>query len=328
MVYELVRGLTAAGHHVTLFATGDSQSRHLRFVYPTPVWPPDPRVELFHCRSAARAIARERFDVVHAHAPSMIFFADELATPCVYTIHHAHDDRLADVYRRRPGVHYVAISNRQAQLEPELACQVIHHGLDPERYPLGRGGGYAAFLGRIARCKGPELAIGAARAAGLPIRLAGEIHAADATPDWQIAMASAFSQRGVHHVGQVGGTRKAEFLGGARALLMPLRWEEPFGLVMIEAMLCGTPVIAFRRGAAPEIVDEGVTGFLVADVDEMAFALAKLDRFDRFDRAGCRCRARARFSAGRMVLAYERLYARAIARLDLAGGAEESSYAG
>lgn len=327
VVHELVRGLTGAGHHVTLFATGDSRAPDLRFVYPAPVWPPDPQAEVVHCKHAARAIARERFDVVHAHTPSMVSFGEGVGAPCVYTLHHVHDDRLTEVYRRRRGVHYVAISARQAQLEPQLACQVIHHGLDPQSYPLDRGeGDYAAFLGRLAPCKAPDLAIAAARAAGLSIRLAGEIHPVDATPDWMAVMASALAQPGVLHLGEMGGARKARFLGGARALLMPLRWEEPFGLVMIEAMLCGTPVIAYARGAAPEIVDEGTTGFLVEDEDEMAAVLAQLDRFDR---PGCRLRAAARFSSARMVRDYERVYARAIALAGIpVGRAEESSYAG
>ena len=327
VAHELVRGLTAAGHHVTLFATGDSRARDLRFVYPAPVWPPDPQAELVHCRYAARAIARARFDVVHAHTPSMVSFAHGLEAPCVYTLHHVHDDRLTEAYLREKGVSYVAISARQADFEPQLACQVIHHGLDPRRYPLGRGDGdYAAFLGRFAPCKAPELAIAAARAAGISIRLAGELQPVDATPDWMAVMASALAQPGVLHLGEIGGARKARFLGRARALLMPLRWEEPFGLVMIEAMLCGTPVIAFARGAAPEIVDEGTTGFLVDDQVEMAAVLAQLDRFDR---AGCRMRAVARFSSARMVRDYERVYARAIAGGGiLAGRAEESIYAG
>ncbi len=327
VVHELVRGLTAAGHHVTLFATGDSRAPDLRFVYPAPVWPPDPQAEVVHCRHAARVIARERFDVVHAHTPSMVSFAEGIGAPCVYTLHHAHYDQLTEVYLRRRDVLYVAISARQAQLEPQLDCQIVHHGLDPRSYPLGRGDGdYAAFLGRLAPCKAPELAIAAARAVGISIRVAGEIHPVDAMPDWMAVMASALAQPGVLHLGETGGARKARFLGGARALLMPLRWEEPFGLVMIEAMLCGTPVIAYSRGAAPEVVDEGTTGFLVEDDHEMAAVLARLDRFDR---AGCRRRAAARFSSRRMVRDYERVYARAIAGAGiLAGGAAESSYAG
>jgi glycosyltransferase involved in cell wall biosynthesis len=327
VVHELVRGLSAAGHDVTLFATGDSRARDLRYVYSAPVWPPDRRAELRHCAAAARAIAGERFDLVHAHTPAMLSFADELGAPLVYTIHHARDDRLTQAYRRRPFVRYVAISARQAELVPELACEVIHHGLDPERHPLGHGeGDYALFLGRLSPVKAPELAIAAARAANVAIRLAGELHVDDATPGWKVELSAALAQPGVLHVGPVSGERKMRLLGGARALLMPLRWEEPFGLVMIEAMMCGTPVVAFPRGAALEIVDEGITGFLVGDLAEMAAALARLDAFDR---VACRRRAQARFGSARMVRAYERVYARAGATAQLAaGGAEESSYAG
>lgn len=328
-MHELVRGLAAAGHHVTLFATGDSRWRDLRYVYPSPVWPPDPRAELVHCRHAVRVIAAEVFDVVHTHAPAMVALAGEVGVPFVHTLHHARDERLTQLYHRQPDVEYVAISARQAELEPEVRCHVIHHGLDPETYPLGQGGGdYAAFLGRISPCKAPELAITAALAAGVRIRLAGEVHLADATPAWQQVMAAALRWPGVQHLGRVGGKRKMRFLGDARALLMPLRWEEPFGLAMIESMLCGTPVIAFARGAAPEIVDEGLTGFLVKDAAEMARVLGSLQRFDRI---ACRRRAQSRFSAARMVREYERVYAIALgtrATAYPAGGAEESTYAG
>lgn len=327
VVHELARGLVAAGHHVTLFATGDSRGPDVRFVFPRPVWPPEHQAELHHCSAAARAIAGERFDVVHAHAPAMLAFAEELRVPTVYTLHHVRDERLTRAYLRHPGVRYVAISARQGQLEPELACQVVHHGLDIARYPAGRGErDDAVFLGRLVPCKAPELAIAAARGARLPIRLAGTVHPRDASPKWQAELVAALARRGVQHVGTVGGERKMELLGGARALLMPLRWEEPFGLVMVEAMLCGTPVIAFPRGAAPEIVDEGVTGFLVEDEDEMAAALARLRRFDR---VACRSRAQARFSAGRMVRDYELIYASAAAAAGLGPqGPEETSYAG
>ncbi len=327
VVHELVRGLEAAGHDVTLFATGDSRARDLRYLYDAPVWPPDRDAELRHCGAAARAIARERFDVVHAHVPAMVAFAGELGSPLVYTLHHARDDRLTQAYLRRPSVHYVAISARQAQLEPELACEVVHHGLDPERHPLGHGeGDYALFLGRLSPCKAPQVAVAAARAAHVPIRLAGEVHVVDATPEWKAELGAALADPNVLYVGPVGGERKMQLLGGARALLMPLGWEEPFGLVMIEAMLSGTPVIAFPRGAAPEIVDEGITGFLVDGQAEMAAVLAQLETFDRM---ACRRRAQARFRSARMVRDYERVYARAVATAGLsAGGAEESSYAG
>jgi glycosyltransferase involved in cell wall biosynthesis len=326
VVYELTRGLRAAGHQVTLFATGDSLGDDVRYVYPRPVWPPDREAERAHCAHAARVIAKERFDVVHAHTPALLEVAADLGAPCVYTIHHERETRRTQAYLARPDVHYVAISGRQAALVPELACEVVHHGLDPRQYPLGRGkGGYAAFLGRLSPCKAPEVAIAAAVSAGVPLRLAGEVHLCDASPEWRKAFVAALGRRGVSHLGSVGGRRKVRFLGAACALLMPLRWEEPFGLVMIEAMLCGTPVIAFPRGASPEIVDEGITGFLVEGEADMAAALTRLGGFDR---AACRRRAVARFSAARMVAEYERVYARAAAGGSVSRGVEGSTYAG
>src|SRR6266536_896837 len=201
VVHELVRGLEAAGHDVTLFATGDSRARDLRYLYDAPVWPPDRDAELRHCGAAARAIA------------------GELGSPLVYTLHHARDDRLTQAYLRRPSVHYVAISARQAQLEPELACEVVHHGLDPERHPLGHGeGDYALFLGRLSPCKAPQVAVAAARAAHVPIRLAGEVHFVDAAPEWKAELGAALADPNVLYVGPVGGERKMQLLGGARAL--------------------------------------------------------------------------------------------------------------
>ncbi len=343
IVHELVRGLAAAGHGVTLFATGDSRGPDVRSAFARPVWPPTAQAERIHCEAAARAIVRERFDVVHAHVPGLLRLG-RLGTPTVYTLHHEHDSALTALYRERPDVTFAAISSRQARLEPSIPCRVVHHGIDPEFHPLGHGeGDYAAFLGRLAPCKGPELAVAAARMAGIPIRLAGELHDQDSTPEWRADLVRAFGGPGVLHLGSVRGPHKVRFLGGARALLMPLRWEEPFGLVMVEAMLCGTPVLAFPRGSAPEVIDEGVTGFIVRDEEELAERLAALG--GGFDRQACRRRALARFSAERMVRDYEAIYLSVAGRgrgdhprsgsreggpavRGVAEGLERSSYAG
>ena len=310
IVQELVKGLTGAGHSVTLFATGDSSGPDLRYFWQEAVWPPDPYAEMLHARFAASEIAAGRFDLVHAHCPAMLAFAGDIGTPMVYTIHHERLASFSRFYQRVPLVRFIAISRRQSELEEGLACDVVHHGLDPDLFPLGQGdGGHALFLGRLSWCKGPDLAIEAARRAGVPLVVAGKHHEDRAPPGWrEEVLLPGLASPGVRWVGEAHGIAKQRLLGGARALLMPLRWEEPFGLVMIEAMLSGTPVVAFPLGAAPEIVDEGKTGFLVRDLDGMATALRWVDRIDR---RACRRRALARFSSGRMVRDYLAVYRKA-----------------
>jgi glycosyltransferase involved in cell wall biosynthesis len=312
VVAELERGLVAAGHDVTLFATGDSEGADVRSVYERPVWPIHPRAELLHCRAAAHTIARERFDVVHAHAAALLRWERRLGAPLVHTLHHARDERLLGLYVRHPGVRYVAISRRQAELAPELACTVIHHGLDPAAFPAGAGeGDFALFLGRLSHCKGLDLAVRAASEAGVELVVAGAVHQEpDEPPGWREQVAALLARPGVRAVGPVGGHVKRELLCGARALVMPIRWEEPFGLVMIEAMLSGTPVVAPRRGAAPEVVEDGTTGFLVDGDDGLGPALR---RAREIDRVACRRRARERFGALRMVDEHVRLYRAAVA---------------
>ena len=312
VVHELQRGLARAGHDVTLFATGDSEGPDVRWLHERAAWPPNLEAEVAHARFAAEEIARDEFDLVHAHVPSMVAEAGRLGAPVVYTLHHVHEDRLSLLYRRAAGVRFVAISARQAELEPSLRCHVVHHGLDPERHPLGRGdGGYALFIGRLAWCKAPDVAAYAARAAGVDLVIAGAVHDEPTDPrGWKERLERVLAGPGIRRVGNVQGERKFSLIGGARALIMPLRWEEPFGLVMIEAMLCGTPVIAFRRGSTPEVIDDGITGFLVEDAAQMGEALRRVGELDR---SACRRRARERFSASRMVRDYLRVYHAALA---------------
>ncbi len=185
---------------------------------------------------------------------------------------------------------------------------VILHGLRADRYPPSeRDDGYLLHLGRYAPEKGTHLAIEAARVAGLPIKLAGRVHAEEAQYFAEEVLPR-LGQPGVEEVGEAAHGRKVALLRGARALICPLQWEEPFGLVAIEAMLCGTPVIGFPRGSFPEIVEEGVTGFLAPldDVEALGRLAAGLERFDR---GACARRARARFSTAVMTTRYEALYA-------------------
>jgi len=312
VVHALARALARAGHEVTVYATGDSRVPRLRALFAAAVWPPDPYAELVHCRFAAREIATRGFDVVHAHAPAMLAFGDELDAPLVYTVHHAADPALERYYRAAPPAHHVAISARQAALLAPPPGDVVHHGLEPEMYPdCGPGGGGVLFLGRLAWVKAPELAIEAARRAGLPVVVAGRAHPGDDAPArWrEDVLEPALRGPGVSWLSAADLAMKRRLFARSRALAVPLRWDEPFGLVMIEAMLAGCPVVAERRGAAPEIVEDGETGFLVSGVDEMADALR---RAETLDRPAIQARARRLFSAQRMAAAYEAVYERIV----------------
>jgi glycosyltransferase involved in cell wall biosynthesis len=312
IVAELCAGLASAGHRVTLFATGDSRGcRDVRARFATAQWPPDPYPELAHASFAVEQILAdaEGYDVVHAHVPSALAFAPLIDVPMIYTVHHAYDPRFAGLYANTRA-QLVCISERQRALSPELdGAPVIHHGVSPARYPLGDGaGGYAAFLGRFSREKGAHVAVDAARAARVPLRLAGRAHWRDERY-FEEELAPRLG-RGATPVGEVGGQPKARFLGSACALVFPVSWEEPFGLVMIESMLCGTPVLAFDCGSVREVIDDGVTGFVCRDADDLAARVRELAR-GRFDRRRCRAHARERFNAERMVARHLALYRRA-----------------
>jgi glycosyltransferase involved in cell wall biosynthesis len=319
VVHELATGLVRRGHDVELFATGDSHtSARLRCLYAEAQWPPEMLIDLTHVSWAMQQVLEcGSFDLVHAHSAVALACGRFAAgVPLVYTLHHERDEQLSAFYRAYPDVHYVAISEDQRRREDLLPdVEVIHHGLDPAKYLCtGQAAGdYVCFVGRLARVKGPHTAIDAAREAGVPIRVAGEVHPPDRT--WAAsALAERLVQPHVSFVGLVGGLEKARLLGNARALLAPLEWNEPFGLILIEAMLSGCPVVAFPRGSVPELVDEGVTGFIADSVERMANLIRPGGPVDRIDRVRCRARAIERFGADRMVDEHLALYERIRAR--------------
>lgn len=311
VVYELVEGLVERGHDVVLFATGDSStSAELRFAYPEAQWPPNSAADIYHVSSAMDQIAKGDFDLVHAHSAVALGFSRLLPDiPLVYTIHHHRVGELSDFYQHFPRTHYVAISQRQKELEIPLPnCDVIYHGLDPSRFECADAADdYVCFIGRFSREKGPDIAIDVARNAGLPIYMAGEAH----VPDVEFAkveMEPRLKQSHVRYIGPVGVAEKIPLLKNSRALLAPITWEEPFGLILSEAMLCGCPVIAFRRGSTPELVENGITGYLVSSAEEMADIIRPGGKLDSFDRQRCRTHAITRFSRDRMVADHLRLY--------------------
>lgn len=309
IIAELARELVALGHRVTTFATGDSTpAGDLCSLFPRAMWPPDPYTDLAHVHYAFRELRHrlQRVDIVHAHTAVALPFAHFIDAPVVYTVHHHRVERLTEFYRYFAEVAYVMISRRQSELHPDVLNRcVVHHGLDPGRFRLGEGdGGYVAFLGRFAPEKGPHVAIDAARMAGVAIKLGGEAHWSD-REYFKTEVEPRLALPGVEWIGEADHAKKQTLLGGARALLFPIDWEEPFGLVMIESMLCGTPVIAFRRGSVPEVVEDGVTGFIVDDPAQMAAAIA---RAASLDRAAVRRRAEERWSAARMARQYLDVY--------------------
>jgi glycosyltransferase involved in cell wall biosynthesis len=311
MVHELTEGLMERGHEVLLFATGDSRtSARLRWLYSEPQWPPSPLPELNHVSWALEQAVAEGVDVIHVNsacALSIGRFLPEI--PMVYTIHHERDEQLSSFYRFHRGAHYVAISADQASREEPLPnLTVIHHGIDASSFEcVDTPADYVCFVGRFAEVKGPHTAIDVARRAGVPIRVAGAIHPVDREFGAR-EVAPRLLQSHVVHLGPVGRDRKVPLLRDARALLVPIAWNEPFGLAMIEAMLSGCPVVAFPRGSVPELVEEGVTGFIVPDADAMVEAIRPGGPLDQFDRHRCRERAVERFGRERMVRQYEALY--------------------
>lgn len=306
MVAELSRELQELGHRPTVFATGDSTCVGAREgLFAHPVWPVDRLAELRHVGASWAQIGSvDEFDLVHVNEPEALPFTSFVPLPTVATVHHERAATLLAHYTAYPEVAYVAISRRQAELAWEMRFRaVIHHGVDPSRYPLGKGGRRFAFLGRLAPEKGPHLAIEAARRLRVPLVLGGEAQAAHQAYFAQhVAPALA---PGIRSAGELDQRAKVELLAGSRALLFPIQWEEPFGLVMIESMLAGTPVIAYACGAAPEVVEDGVTGFLVHTLDEMC---RRMQDVAVIDRKACRARARERWSAARMAREYAALY--------------------
>jgi glycosyltransferase involved in cell wall biosynthesis len=314
VVYELVEGLVRRGHEVTLFATGDSKtSAELRSLFPSAKWPPDTLSDLDHVSWAVREmLARGGFEVIHAHSAVALALRRIMRDPpLVYTIHHAREEQLSEFYRNCHDAVFVAISHDQARRElPLPRLTVIHHGLDPSKYAwTDQASDFVCFVSRLAPVKGPHTAIDVSARAGVPIRIAGDVH----PPDRQFAereLTQRLSQPHVKFLGAIGMDVKVPLLRDARALLAPIEWNEPFGLILIEAMLSGCPVVAFPKGSVPELVDVGVTGFIARDTNEMTDIIRPGGPLDQFDRQRCRLRAIERFSRERMVEEHERLYFR------------------
>jgi len=318
VVSWLTEELVRQGHEVTLFASGDSQTAaHLVPICEKALWrDSECRETLPHHVRMMELVFRDvsRFDIVHFHCDYIHFpLVRRYNHPTVTTLHgfvHLHDLRaLLDEYRDVP---LVSISDNQRALTPDANWQgTVHHGLPGELHTFSADGGeYLAFLGRISPEKGLERAIEIAWRTGIPLRIAAKIYEEDRSYfEHDIQPLLEENTSFVQFVGEVGGKAKDEFLGRAKALLFPVDWPEPFGLVMIEAMACGTPVIGWRNGSVPEVIQHGVNGFVVSSVDE---AVQYVNQLSSIRRDACRGIFETAFLVERMTTDYLKVYERVI----------------
>jgi len=316
VVSLLVEELVARGHDVTLFASGDSQTKaNLRSVYevaPTDrIWEVEPdavHVGAAYTYATTRYRDGEGFDLIHDHTNYLgVAFAATLSTPVLHTVHMVLDEARASFLKRFSGeVYLTAISEYQRKEVPDLPWRgTIHNAVDVDSFPFRSDKeDYLLCLGRVCERKGQDLAIEVARRAGMPLVLAGRVHPKEAWFFEERILPHVDADRVIFH-GEVSNERKAELLAGARALLFPVREPEPFGLAMVEAMACGTPVVAPPIGAVPEVVTNGETGFFATGVRAMAEAT---ERVAELSAARCRSEAEARFHPHAMVDGYESVY--------------------
>jgi glycosyltransferase involved in cell wall biosynthesis len=313
MTSLLTEGLVAQGLDVTLFATGDSITRaRLHATFPHGYWHDEHMWpwELYEMLNLAAAVERARdFDIIHyeaAYYPMSLAFTRLSPTPIVQTLHHSPSSAELSLWRHYPEARYIAISREQARLLSGLnIVGTVLHGIDTGRFVFrDTPDDYLLFLGRFTEGKGPVQAIEVARRAGLKLVLA-----AAEEPYYHEQVAPHVDGTAVVYYGEADFEAKVRLYGGARALLYPIQAGEPFGLVLAEAMACGTPVAALDRGAVREVIDEGITGIIFDDLTQMADGLPRVFALDR---RRVREHAVARFGVDRMVREYAAIYERVV----------------
>ena len=313
MTSLLTEGLVASGHDVTLYATADSTtSARLNAIYPHGSWHDEPRWpwELYEMLNLAAAVERaSEYDIIHyeaAYYPMSLAFARLSPTPILQTLHHSPSAAEVKLWSRYPEAPFVAISQEQARLLVGLnVVDTVLHGIDTDNFTFqAKPDDYLLFLGRFTEGKGVLQAIEIAKRVGMRLILAaaeGEYYREKIAPH--------VDGRNIVYYGEADFAAKVKLYGGARALLYPIQAREPFGLVLAEAMACGTPVAALDRGAVREVVDDGITGMVFDNLEQMANDLPRV--FD-LDRRRVRERAVARFGVARMIEGYVNVYARLV----------------
>jgi glycosyltransferase involved in cell wall biosynthesis len=329
IVHHLTEELVARGHEVTLFASGDSvTTAELRSVTPHPRRYGERSadglthaeyVQLANAQAAFLAAAEDEFDIVHNHAgvEGMVLAATS-RTPVISTMHNPFVAATQPIWDAYPWFHHAVSWASAATFPARGALPAIHHGIDVASYRFAERvvDGPLLFLGRFSPAKGADRAIEVARRTGRRLILAGKIDSHD-EPHAEVAIHPHLDGDRVRFVGEADSAEKRELLASASALLFPIDWDEPFGLVMVEALSAGTPVIGFRRASVPEVIDDGRTGFVVDDVDGMVDAIGRIDEIDRRD---CRAEAERRFTVARMVDDVEAMYRSVLDRVGVGAG--------
>jgi glycosyltransferase involved in cell wall biosynthesis len=316
VVAYIAEELARRGHDVTLFASGDSTAKvPLRAGFPEALRLKglDYMGAAYHLRMLSEIYDHaERFDVIHSHVDFLAFpFSRLVSVPTVSTMHGRLDlDAFVPLYRSYTDLPLVSISNEQRRPIPFMNwVGTVYHGLPRNLLRFNPGpGSYLAFLGRISPEKRPDLAIEVARRAGVPLKIAAKVDRVD-RDYFDAVVKPLLSTPGVEFLGEINDSEKEDFLGGALALLFTVDWPEPFGLAMIEAMACGTPVIARPCGSVPEVLRPGVTGLIASGIDDLVRAAAQIGKLSRQD---CREVFEQRFTSEVMAANYERVYYRLI----------------
>ena len=309
-IAHLAGGLVERGFDVVLYTNGESTAKlEKKWLYKEGEWPIKGEVfdslkDINHTSWAMADAARD-CDLIHLNNAPGLANSRFFSVPLVYTLHHVHQDALSTFYEHFPDVHYVTISEFQRQRERMPQIRTIHHGIDVSLYRLvTKKQSYLSFIGRIAPMKAPHLAIEVAKKAGIPLKIAGEV---------QPMFRDYFERRVKPHIdgkfiefiGPADLEAKNELLGNSLAMLFPIQWDEPFGLVMVEAMACGTPVLALPGGSVGEVVANNVSGFVCRSVREM---IKRIPQACNLAPAAIRAYAEQKFSTGRMVTEYGALY--------------------
>lgn len=308
-IAELASGLFERGIDLTLYTNGESTLPvPIKWLYEREEWPLSGEAEanlkgLNHSAWAVKDALQDT-DIIHLNnAPGLALsrFAD---IPVVYTVHHPYEESLADFYSQFPEVAFATISDFQRRKLQVPRSKTIHHGINMSKYVLREEKEpYLSFLGRIAPAKGTHLAIEIAKKSGIPLKIAGEIQPLF-QDYWENQIRPHVDGRFIEYLGEMGLAEKNEFLGSSMAMLFPIQWDEPFGLVMVEAMACGTPVLALPGGSVNEVVQEGVSGFIRGSAAELAACLKDLKLAPGIVRAY----VEEFFSSERMVAEYISFY--------------------